>query len=512
MPITISKTDYLVYRDCPKNAWMKIHRPEVYFKSEMASFVKLIIETGNEVEAVARELFPTGVLIKWRDEEAEEETQKYLGIRQSTLFQPIFRKEGFLAACDVLKFDIETGKYDIYEIKATNEADEKTHFYDLAFQVNLLRMCGLDVGKIKLLHLNSKYVRDGDIDVTNLFAIDDVTTDIEALCADVALEMELALSYMSNDVEPSGNCSCIYKGRSKHCQTFTSNNPQVPAYSVHDISRIGVSKAKLTELIDGNIFRIEDVPDDMALSDIQRNQVDAHNYNKVSIDREKIREELAGLVYPIYFLDYETFPSAIPRFDGFSPYQQIPFQYSLHVLRAPDKEPEHFEFLYTEGTDPSMPLAMSLQKHMSMTGLKPSADGSPDHPKGGLGSVIVWNKGFERGRNEEIARRIPEVKAFMDSINSRLYDLMDVFKKQYYVHKDFRGSTSIKKILPVLAPELSYEKLGIKEGGTAAESWNKITTGKISAVEKEKIKKDLLVYCGLDSYAMYAIWKTLNRF
>ncbi len=494
MSITISKTDYLVYRDCPKNAWMKIHRPEIYFQSEMASFVKLIIETGNEVEVVARELFPTGVLIKGRDEEAEEETQKYLGIKQGTLFQPIFRKEGFLAACDVLRFDKETGKYDIYEIKATNEADEKTHFYDLAFQVNLLRMCGLDVGKIKLLHLNSKYVRNGEIDVTELFAIDDVTSEIEVLCPDVALEMELALSYISADNEPNGNCSCIYKGRSKHCATFASSNPQVPKYSVHDISRIGVSKAKLTELIDGNIFNIEDVPDGMALSDIQRNQVDAHTYNKISIDREKIREELSGLVYPIYFLDYETFPSAIPRFDGFSPYQQIPFQYSLDMLRAPDAKLEHFEFLYTEAGDPSTPLALSLQKDIGPTG-----------------SVIVWNKGFERGRNEEMARKIPEVKAFMDSVNSRLYDLMDVFKKQYYVHKDFRGSTSIKKILPVLAPELSYEKLGIKEGGTAAESWNKITTGKVSPEEAEKIKKDLLVYCGLDSYAMYAIFRALEK-
>ncbi len=494
MSITVSKTDYLVYRDCPKNAWMKIHRPEVYFQTEMASFVKLIIETGNEVEAVARELFPTGVLIKGRDEEAEEETQKYLGAKEATLFQPIFRREGFLAACDVLKFDEETGKYDIYEIKATNEADEKTHFYDLAFQVNLLRMSGLDIGKINLLHLNSKYVRDGDIDIINLFAIDDVTDKIESLCDEVAIEMEQALLYLSNDTEPKGNCSCIYKGRSKHCATFANTNPQVPKYSVHDISRIGVSKAKLTELIDGNIFNIEDVPSEMELSDIQRNQVDAHTYNKISIDREKIREELVDLVYPIYFLDYETFPSAIPRFDGFSPYQQIPFQYSLHVLRALDAELEHFEFLYTEAGDPSIPIARSLQKDIGPTG-----------------SVIVWNKGFERGRNEEMGRRIPEVKVFMDSVNSRLYDLMDVFKKQYYVHKDFRGSISIKKILPVLAPELSYEKLGIKEGGTAAESWNKITTGKLSEEQKEKIKKDLLVYCGLDSYAMYAIWKALNR-
>ncbi|MEK7460212.1 MAG: DUF2779 domain-containing protein [Patescibacteria group bacterium] len=493
MSITISKTDYLVYRDCPKNAWLKKHRPEVYFKTELASFEKLIIETGNEVEKVARTLFPTGVLIKGHDEAAIEETQKKLGEGVQTLFQPIFHKENFLAAVDVLKFDEESGEYTICEIKATSEADEKTHYYDLAFQTNLLRMSGLNVTTMSLLHLNSDYVREGDIDVTGLFTIEDVTLEIESMIEEVAGEMESALAYISNETEPTGSCTCIYKGRSKHCVTFDHSNPEIPAYGVHDIARIGSSKAKLRELIDSNIFEFENIPDGMKFSDTQQNQIDAHVLDRATIDRENIREELSGLSFPLYFLDYETFPSAIPLYDGFSPYQQIPFQYSLHILRDKDAKLEHREFLYTEAGDPSKALFEAMQKDI-----------------GSVGSVIVWNKSFERGRNEEIAQRIPEARAFMDSVNSRLYDLMDVFKKQFYVHKDFKGSTSIKKILPVLAPELSYKTLGIQEGGTAAESWNKMIIGSLSIDEKKKIATDLKEYCGLDSFAMYEIWRVLD--
>ena len=493
--MTISKTDYLIYRDCPKNAWLKIHKPAIYKKYPLSSFEKLIIQTGNEVEEVARELFPTGVLIHGRDEDAEEETTELLEAKEQTLFQPVFHKEGFLAAVDVLKLDDETGKYTICEIKASNDIDEKVHYYDLAFQVNLLRMCGLDIGKMQLLYLNKDYVRDGDLEITKLFKIDDVTSDIEDLCVEVAQEMETALSYLGNKTEPKGHCSCIFKGRSSHCTTFDYSNPDIPKYGVHDISRIGSSKAKLRELIDGNIFELHQIPESMDFSDIQRNQIDAHVFDKVTIDRESIREELEKLVFPLYFLDYETFPAAIPRFDGFSPYQQIPFQYSLHVLNSPDdKEPEHFEFLYAENDDPTFELVESLQRDIGPTG-----------------SVIVWNKSFEMGRNKEVAERIPEVKEFMDSVNDRVYDLIDVFKKQYYVDKNFLGKTSIKKILPVLAPELSYKNLEIKEGGTASESWNKITTTKVSKAEKNKTIKDLKTYCGLDSYAMYAIWRALEK-
>lgn len=495
MSITISKTDYLVYRDCPKNAWLKKHKPEIYNASELSAFERLIIDTGNEVDTYAQQLFPTGVAVDGRDTEAEEETQKYLGQKAPTIFQPVFRKENFLAACDILKYDEETDSYSIHEVKASNEADANLHYYDLAFQLVLLRMCGLKVTSTKLIHLNRDYVRKGEIEITKLFAEDDVTEEIEALVPEVEAEMEKAFTYLSQEKEPSGSCVCKEsRGRSRHCTTFKYSNPEVPAYSVHDISRIGLSKAKLRELIDSNILSLKDVPEEIKLTDAQRNQVDAYKYDKVTIDREGIREELDALQFPLYFLDYETFPAAIPRFDGFSPYQQIPFQYSLHIQRTPGGELEHKEYLYMGTEDPTPGLVDALRRDIDPTG-----------------SVIVWNKMFERGRNEEMGKRIPEAAAFMDSVNSRLYDLMDVFKKQYYVHKDFKGSTSIKKVLPVLAPQLSYKVLGIQEGATATESWNKVVTGQTTPEEAARIEYDLKVYCGLDSLAMVEIYKALRE-
>src|SRR3989338_345464 len=496
MPITLTKTDYILYRECPKNVWYKIHKPDVYSESELSEFEKSIMEIGNEVELVARKLFPTGILIERRDAKAQETTQNYIAKKQEVLFQPIFVKDDYLAAIDILKFEPETDSYSVYEVKSTNDVDNKTHYHDLSFQINLLKKHGLKIDKAYIIHLNSGYVRSGEIDITKLFKIVDVSSEVESIAESVAIESVEALKYLSQDNEPNGYCCCIYKGRSKHCSTFQHANPDVPEYSVHDIARIGNSKAKLKELIDNNIFHLNTIPSHIKLTDIQQAQVDTYILNKVLVEKDKIKSEFDTLTFPLYFLDYETFPAAIPRFDGFSPYNQIPFQYSLHVLNNPGAEPEHKDFLYTENGDPSGAFVESLRNHIG--------------PKG---SVIVWHKDFECGRNDELAERLPESKAFFDDIKSRIFDLEVIFKKQHHVHKDYKGGSSIKKVLPVLVPSLKYDDLAIKEGGTAAETWNKLTadSSELTADEKDLIIGNLKVYCKLDTYAMYAIWRELDK-
>ncbi len=501
MSLILSKTDYILYRECPKNTWYKIHKPDIYYASELTEFEKHIIETGNEVELVARQVFDDGILIEGRDAAAQKLTQELLARKNPTLFQPVFVKDGFMAAVDVLKYDAETDSHRIFEIKASNEIDKKRHLYDLAFQVVLLRKCGLKVDVINLMHLNPDYVRQGELDIIKLFKSDDVTHEVNALCEEVVLEMDSAKDYLSQNAEPKGACCCVYKGRSNHCSTFNHSNPHIPKYGVHDITRIGLSKKKLAELVDSEIFNMHEVPEDMELSPAQRKQVTAYSTDEVMVNRGKIAEELENLKYPLYFIDYETFPSAIPMFDGFSPYQQIPFQYALYIKASPEAEMEFREFLHDKKSDPSRPFAESMRKDISNTG-----------------SVIVWSKKFECSRNKEIAERLssgPEpvewVAPFMESVNSRTYDLMDVFTKQHYVHKDFKGSTSIKKVLPVLAPELSYKELAIQEGGTASSSWLKLIDGSIPAAERNKLRKDMLEYCKLDSYAMVRILEELSK-
>lgn len=488
----VSKTDYILFRECPKNAWLKIHKPEVFYASELSEFDQALIDTGIEVEELARKLYPDGILIDERDEKGQSETQELLDKRHGTIFQPVFELDGFLAACDVLEYDKATDSYTVTEIKATNEAKADPHLYDLSFQVALLRRAGLTISRANLMHLNKEYVRQGDLNLAEMFKADDVTDVVNQMVPGVITEMETAQQYLHAEAEPEGHCSCVYKGRSKHCTTFAHNNPSIPEYSVHDISRIGMSKKKLTDLIDSGVYTLDEVEDDFDLTDIQRNQVDAHKLGRPMIDRAGVLREINGLSYPLYFLDYETFPCAIPRFDGFSPYDQIPFQFSLHILESPEAELRHEEFLHTGEDDPSPHFANALQQVI-----------------GESGSVVVWNKTFECGINEKLAGRLPEFKALMDNINSRVFDLEEVFKRQLHVHPGFKGKTSIKYVLPTLVPELSYKELDIQEGATASQKWNQLVSPDTPADEKDRIETALLKYCSLDTYAMYAVWKHL---
>jgi hypothetical protein len=224
--------------------------------------------------------------------------------------------------------------------------------------------------------------------------------------------------------------------------------------------RIGNCKKKLQYFIDGHFYSIDDVPDDVELKGAQANQVRAHKSGRPIIDHEAIRTALSQYAYPLYFFDYETYSAAIPAFDGFAPHQRIPFQFSLHVLRGPGETLEHFEFLQEQCSDPTCRIAELLGEHID--------------PRG---SVVVWYAPLERGVNEEIAKRRPTYGPLIERTNRQIVDLREVFCKQHNVHLGFRGSTSIKAVLPVLCPELSYEGLAIREGATASEQWWEMVSG-----------------------------------
>lgn len=493
--ILISKTNYLTYCECPKNAWLQIHKRDIFDKFPPTDFDKSIIEIGiNVEEEYARKCFPRGVLVGGRDEKAREQTRGLIEAKTPVIFQAVFSINGFLAAGDILKYDEENDAWDIYEVKATNstkESGSRSHIDDITFQSIVLADSGLKVGRCFIMHLNSEYILRGELELSELFVYDDVTEKVESKKEEMREKMNRAKAYLLQETEPTGYCSCIYKGRNAHCTTFSYSNPNIPEYSIHNLTRIGSSKAKLKELADREIWNIEDLPNDMEFSKNQEAQIDAYLHG-AHIDTLGIRDELEKLQFPLYFLDYETFPAAIPRFDGYSPYQHIPFQFSLHKLEKPDAELEHFEFLHTTSGDPNPPLIEHLKKTIAP-----------------YGSIIVWHKSFECSKNNEMAKRHPESAAFLAEMNNRIYDLEDVFTKQYYVKKEFKGKTSIKFVLPVLVPDLSYKKLNIKNGQAAMEQWDLLGGKKISAEEKKEIAENLKGYCKLDTYAMYAIWKVL---
>jgi len=494
----ISKTTFLDYLFCAKNIWLKLHKPELLEKFALSEFEKHLLEQGNEVDVYARNLFPEGVEIISKGEEAVLETSRFLSMKAPAIFQATFVKDGFLAKNDILAYDKKNDKWDLYEVKGTNSLKEnvaeRDHIDDLTFQASVLKREGVNVGKYFLVHLNKDYVKRGKLNVEKLFLKEDVTDKVLNKLGEIEEKMEVVRNYLMSKQEPKGSCECLYKGRSKHCTTFSYSNPQVPDYSVHDLARIGSSKRKLQTFIENEIFHLHDVPEDMELSDIQWNQIRANKHSKISINHEEISRALKDLKFPLYFFDYETFAPAIPVFNGFKPYQRIPFQFSLHVLEKPETKLKHFEYLHEKLSDPSERVAELLEKYIE--------------PQG---TVIVWNKSFEAGVNKEIGDREPKYKKIMERINNQTYDLMDIFRDQHYVHHEFRGSVSIKKVLPALISEqkLSYKTLQIKEGGQASNAWWQMVSPEMISKQKAQIAKDLKIYCGVDTKAMYEIWKHL---
>src|SRR5258708_6461977 len=176
----ISKTDYVLWRECAKNAWLKLHRPDIYYATELTEFEQSVIDAGIEVEGAARGLFPAGILITASKTEAQQKTAELLTTNSGTLFQPVFEKDSLLAAIDVLQFDCGTGEHAIHEIKSSTRIEEQ-HLYDLAFQVVLLRKHGRKVSRACLVHLNPNYSRQGDLYLENLFVSVDVTGRVDQI-------------------------------------------------------------------------------------------------------------------------------------------------------------------------------------------------------------------------------------------------------------------------------------------------------------------------------------------
>jgi len=515
----LTKTDFISYKECPNNVWIKWHKPEDYARFPISEFEKNLGIMGNEVEEVARNLFPDGYLIGKRSEGAQKLTKEMMAEKKPVIFQAVFSTDKYLAATDVIKWNEEANAYDLYEIKMSSadgdsnveveggkeprvDKKKETQFEnDLAFQVNVSKLCGVNFNKKYLIRLNRKYTRVGALDYSKLFDTMEKTEALnEAFLSNVLTEMESAYSYLSETTERKSHCPCYYKGRSSHCTTFSLSNPDVPTYSVHDLNRIGLSKKLLGELLNEGILKIDDVPEEMVKpkktkpgekpsKPTKLNQVKVYKTKQPIIDIESIKIELSSLKYPLYFLDYETYPTAIPPFEGFRPYQHIVFQYSLHIVKDKNAGPEHKECLISEG-DPSKIIVESLRKDI-----------------GNEGSVISWNKSFENSRNKELAGLVPEYSEFLYEVINRTYDLMDIVNNQYYVHHDFKGSSSIKKVQPVIAPDFSYKELDVQNGTDAIESYKQLTSGDMSKVEAEEKRKQMLKYCEYDTLIMYKIWK-----
>lgn len=489
----LTKSDFIKFTQCPKYLWLGKHRKDLV-SEEVDDNLQAIFDAGYEVETYAYQLFAGGVNSQVEGfNESITKTKQLMADKVPVIFQPTISGKELFCRADIIKLNNDGKSWDIYEVKSSTEV-KAINIYDLAFQKVCFENNGFKIGKIFLVYINNQYVRHGAIETDKLLQVEDITEMVESLKDEVKLKIKEALEIIKQKEEVSvrilKQCSDPYE-----CNFIPYCWKDIPENSIYDIAG-GLDENKLNRLIDEGILKIKDIPEGVVTSQKGLRHYNAVKQNKVHIELENIQEELSQLTYPLYFLDYETNAPSVPIFDGYRPYQRMTFQYSLHIQDDPGGKIEHQAYLAKNWEDPSLGLATALKKAI-----------------GNKGSLIAWNMSFEKGCNSEMGERYPEFAPFFEDINERMFDLMQVFRKGYYVHKDFIGSASIKKVLPVLVPELSYADLTIHEGGTASNQWRVMIDANTDEKEKESdaIYNNLLNYCELDTLAMVKILKVLEQ-
>lgn len=482
MPSDLTTAQYLDGIHCLKRLWYKEKHPE---KAPSPSlYQQRLLDEHEAVKTLAYSYFPAGVPIEAEAPDvAVRHTQIAMRRGESCLFNAAFRSNGTFVRCDILQ------KYGngwrIIDIRASKKF-KKEYLLNLALQKYILDTCHIPISATHLILLNDACVYP---DLSNLFVGEDVTGAVNLLEQRVPDYLSTFNTIRKRDTEPSVLIGKSLCNRPDRCAFKAPCWAFVPKNSVFTIPKITDPEA--TALAENGIFRLSDLPADFSLTPAQRIYVDSVLENKPAIDRVAIRQVLATLQYPIHFLDFEADRPAIPRFDGFKVHEEFPFQYSCHVLHA-DGAVTHHEYLHTDTTDPRPLLLKSLLSHIS-----------------DRGSIVVYNLSFERRILINLAASFPEYASTLQSIIERLWDQLTVLRK-HYEHPDFCGSKSLKSVLPVLVPSLSYKTLDIQEGGDAPAVWNLMLSAN-SETEKQEWHRRLRAYCKLDTLAMVEIYKVLQE-
>ncbi|MBU0459350.1 MAG: DUF2779 domain-containing protein [Nanoarchaeota archaeon] len=477
MPI-LTKSKYIKGLQCQRLLWFadrkRLPEPDLMQQHRFSQ--------GPIFEKYAKQLF-TGIELGDLDFNQNIEKTKELINENKTIFEAGFKIEDLFVRSDI--FEPNGDGWNLYEIKASSDEKKLPIYYDdLAFQKYVIEKCGLKVKKCFVLKLNKEYVKNGEIEPEKLVEKHDVTENVE-LIEGIDENAEKYLETIKSEDEPpitiSVNCNKPYECALKqHCWgTLPENN-------VLHLT----NWRQYWKLFNEGIVDIKDIPKDVELKPKDEVIRKAVAGCQVVVAKEEIKHFLKTLKYPLYHFDFETFDTAVPLYDNSRPYQKIPFQYSLHIQQK-DSSLEHFEYLASGDEDPRIKLLEQLKDEIK-----------------GKGSVVVFNKSFEKSVLTKLAEDFPEHKDWIEVVLSRLVDLAVPFQAFHYYCPTQKGSYSIKKVLPAITGK-DYSNLEINNGGDASigyfNNFIKEKTG------DNKFRQDLLNYCGLDTEAMVWIVDELNK-
>lgn len=484
----LSKSSFIRGVQCEKHLYLyKYHYNEMDQLSEMQ---KAIFKRGTDVGKLAQQLYPNGVdaspATQFEYDKAVKVTKELLEKKQKIIYEASFNFSDVLSVADIVVN--EKSGLKVYEVKSSTSISE-TYIRDAALQYWVISNCGYKIKDFSITYINNQYVRNGKLELDKLFITESVLKLILPLqkwVEENVLRFKKVLTKRSIPVIDIGeHCYDPYT-----CGFYEYCRKHIPENSIFDLS--GIHLNKKYDLYRNGIIKLEDIPDDADLSKNARTQLDVYKSKIDLIDKKAIKEFLSDLNYPIYFMDFETFQPAVPMFDNSKPYQQIPFQYSLHYKINKNSKVEHFEFLADAGNDPRIKFIENLLRDTKSKG-----------------DILTYNKSFETLRLKEIAEAFPKYKEEIVERISRIKDLMLPFQKKYYYTYKMQGSYSIKYVLPALIPELSYKDLEINEGGLASVAFESLYF-ETDLMRIAEIRHNLLEYCKLDTFAMVKLLEKLE--
>jgi len=478
MPPLLSKSKYLAGLQCPKLLWIQSHEPERIPGAD--TITQYIFDQGHMVGEYAKRLFPGGIDIPHDDFMGNVAATKQLLAENKPLFEAGILSGRIYCRLDILN-PVNEDEWDIIEIKSGTSVKE-VYIDDVSFQKFCCEKAGLEIRTCKLGFINKQYVKNGEIDPKELFILEDVSTQVEEISESIEERVSNLLEVISNKACPEmpigQHCLAPYECPLRaECWGF------LPENSVFDLRG---GKVKQFSLWEQGISAIKDIPDDMPLSRQQQIQKVCVMTGNVHVEKEEIRQFLNKLKYPLYYLDFETFGPAIPIYDGTRPYQDIPFQFSLHVVEIEGSEPVHHSFLAEGIEDPRPQILRELQRLL-----------------GSEGSIIAYNAGFEEGVLNELVEAFPEYKDWLEGILMRMVDLLFPFTNFHYYNASQKDTASLKKVLPAVTGK-GYEEMGIGAGMDASIAYGRIMYGDETEEEIAGVRADLLKYCKMDTEGM--VW------
>ncbi len=459
----LSKSKFLIGLQCLKYFWISFHEKDRLPETDIATQQKF--DQGHEVGNLAKKLFPSGIDLPENDFMGNIRKTKELLNEGKPLFEPAFMVDNLYSRADIL--DPVGEEWDIYEVKSGTKVKD-INIQDVAFQKHVYSLAGLKIRKCFLIHINNQYVKNGEIIPSEILTKVDITEEVSKIeVKDKIAEMiEVMKSDICPSVKISKDCFDPYDcPLEDYCWGF------LPSSSVFDLYRGG---KKCFQLFEDGVVGLGEIPHEYKLSDKQGVQHKCEISGEIHVDKVKIKEFLSSLEGPVHYLDFETFLTAVPMFDGVRPYQQIPFQWSLDV------DSGHFEFLGTS-LDSREEFLISLKKAI-----------------GDSGSIVVYNQSFEIARLRELALAFPSYKDWVEGVVSRIVDLMIPFRSFSYYNPLQKGSCGLKAVYPAVVGK-DYSHLVIGDGSTAYVSFLSMMNG------GRDVRDDLLKYCALDTLSMVEI-------